>query len=355
MLFKHERHIPSPRLFLNAIRSQSLLKWNAINGQDYVLRAIQEDDRMLMSTWGAVCQAVTQALERRITSEDDMLGAGTVTVRTGAESISAELRQDTWKVMYTANGKQHTETADIVVKADRSHSIIRDPMSSSYPAWRGRIPETVDLPSELNGIWEGKLIWIDMHKHYISMWVEIHSCSYRRRPLTAVRYAVPSNDESNDSKHVEFYWYFEDSPELSSIVADFESIDRSGNDTLELRTEVWKNYLDTTRQDVPPMIRSLLSQCETPLAAKVMSVINESAIFHNGLFFLGEAFAQLSPQLGANLEMAAMQAITLKDLFDNEHMTPQDWNEWVVDFAQKMRPGADTVMTEYGKMEFSAM
>ncbi|KAF2023584.1 hypothetical protein EK21DRAFT_80555, partial [Setomelanomma holmii] len=344
-----EHHIPSPELLSTAIPNQELLSIISIDGhiKQHMSYVIGDDYPMSTTNWGAVYQALTQAFDARSSSETDAWGAATVTLRTGVKVISAESREGAWEVTYDIGGTERVVTADILVGADGSNSIIRSLVSSDrksgyagYSAWLGMVPDTMDLPAELDGILDGKLIWVNMPKHYISM------------------YAIPCKDRSgscNRGKHVEFCWYFKynrDPPELESIMTDFEGLKRKGTDAPDRqRAEAWRYHLNKMLSDVPLSFKPIFLGCETPRVAKITSMVEENASHYNGkLVLIGDAFSQFPPHLGGSFDVAAMQAITLKDLLENADMEPKDWNDWVVEYAQNTRRYSVDV-GEYGMMD----
>ncbi|KAF2819665.1 hypothetical protein CC86DRAFT_246656, partial [Ophiobolus disseminans] len=243
----------------------------------------------------------------------------------------AELREGAWDITYDIGGTELVVTADILIGADRSHSIIQSlapsntkPVYAGYSAWRGIVPATMHLPTELDGILDGKMVWIKMPEHYISM------------------YAIPYDERSSTcdgSKRVEFCWYFKydrDSPELESIMTDFGGMKQNSTYAPDrLRAKAWRNHLNMALKDIPLVIQPILCGCETPRITKITSMVEESASYYNGrLVLIGGAFSQLPPHLGSDLDVAAMQAITLKDLFEDENMEPEDWSNWVVEYAR---------------------
>jgi hypothetical protein len=100
-----------------------------------------------------------------------------------------------------------------------------------------------------------------------------------------------------------------------------------------LRKEVWEKHLSDHK--LPTGWNELISKSEEPFVTAITSFEGPSPRFCDGKVLLaGEAFTQFRPHLGLSCDLAAMQALTLDEVFVGEK-TMAEYERVVGDYAEE--------------------
>jgi 2-polyprenyl-6-methoxyphenol hydroxylase-like FAD-dependent oxidoreductase len=166
--FAFEKHIPAPALLEGAIQAPNqelLIIDTAGNHIEYV--PMEEQDIVSISTWSAVYEVLLRDIGRYSDAKQELVDAPRPILRTNAEVTDVEFNNGRWRISYSTNGRRRLETADILIAADGAHSAVRQVTlpDAAYEytgrlAWRGRVPDGIVIPLELDGIPEGLLVWV---------------------------------------------------------------------------------------------------------------------------------------------------------------------------------------------------
>lgn len=87
----------------------------------------------------------------------------------------------------------------------------------------------------------------------------------------------------------------------------------------QMRPEVWATQIAWAKMFMHPAIAELVANIEQPFASTISSMMStKSAYFGNRLFFVGDALAQVQPNIGQGTNMAANAALKLADVFSGK-------------------------------------
>ncbi|KAF2023464.1 FAD/NAD(P)-binding domain-containing protein [Setomelanomma holmii] len=275
-----------------------------MNGDGVILTELPASEDICTSSWGAIHSLLREACE------DSHGGDGLVIFGMSHRVCGIGEQGSTVVVTYSGtDGIEGRIRASLVIAADGARSFVRSLLMpevrseyAGYVAWRGSFPET-DVPSELKGVLDGKLLMCSFANSYIF--------AYLTPDLTGS--TAPGN------RLMEWCWY--DDYEASSSYFNDSMTDANGvqhNHTVSahlLRRETWTTQLARRQNTMPSLWHQLLrstTKDNLPLLTAICSFDNTTAAFMGGKVMLaGEAFTQLRPHRGASCSIPALQALRL--------------------------------------------
>ncbi|KAJ6787277.1 hypothetical protein PWT90_01698 [Aphanocladium album] len=230
-------------------------------------------------------------------------GVRALRVHDAGESVRIETHN-------TVTGELKDLHADYVVVADGGNSTLRQQLEptverkdAGYMVWRGTVPATQVAPTlleKLNGT--SALYAIPGLKSY------------------AVIYTIPGKHGalSDDKKVVNLVWYHW--PAKISRDDILTGVDGHCHRTTlpkgQMRSEVWAAQVASANRVMHPDIAQLVAKIEQPFASTISSIISTKAFYFNEkLFLVGDALAQVQPNIGQGTNLAANAALTLRDVF----------------------------------------
>ncbi len=97
-----------------------------------------------------------------------------------------------------------------------------------------------------------------------------------------------------------------------------------------MRPEIWEAQVKTARQNMHPDVAVLVEKINEPFASVVSSVITpQAAYFHDRLFLIGDALAQIQPNSGHGTNLAATAALWLSEVVAGK-MSGDEFSEKMV-------------------------
>lgn len=158
------------------------------------------------------------------------------------------------------------------------------------------------------------------------------------------RYTIPGEHGAlgDDEKVVNLVWYHW--PVGMSREDILTGIDGHRHRTTlpkgQIRPNVWAAQSAWATAHMHPDIAALVANIEQPFASTVSSIIsNKASYFGEKLFLIGDALAQVQPNVGQGTNMAAKAALDLCDVFSGSK-TAQEFEAGVLEEARDVNAKA---------------
>ncbi|KAJ3498635.1 hypothetical protein NLG97_g964 [Lecanicillium saksenae] len=210
-------------------------------------------------------------------------------------------------------GESQDIHADYVVVADGGNSTIRQQLEpalerrdAGYMVWRGTVPAPKVSRALLDKLSNTSAFYaVPGQKSYVVM------------------YTIPGEHGalSDDKKVVNLVWYHW--PTGVSREEILTGVDGHCHRTTlpkgHMRPDVWVAQVEVAKKLMHPDIAQLVANIEQPFASTISSIMSTKA-FHFGekLFLVGDALAQVQPNIGLGTNVAAKAALTLRDVFSGQ-------------------------------------